>query len=151
MTHIKKEIKFSFSELVCPALFIKNKEKIKLFEQSKKLIINKISIESLIEENYKINQLANILLSDQQLRQFNNEKKVLFDAELLNYSIKHNNVPDKEQSYEISSLNQSEGIMTKTNVIKRINNDVIKHKYHNNLYVDINNLQNNRFKFQTEN
>ena len=58
------------------------KKKLLNLERSQQVIINNISVENMIEKFFKVDEMARMVLSEQQLSEFNNYNRILLDDEL---------------------------------------------------------------------
>lgn len=61
-------------------IFRKNK-KLKILLQVKKFIWKKLSVETIIEKNFKLDQLAKLVLNDNQIKEYNSYNKPIFEVE----------------------------------------------------------------------
>ena len=50
-------------------------------ERSQQVIINNISVENMIEKFFKVDEMARMVLSEQQLSEFYNNNRILLDDE----------------------------------------------------------------------
>ncbi len=74
-------MKLSIWEFICPLIILQKNKKLDILEKSKKLVWSKLSVENLIERNFKINQLAKFVLNESQLKEFYSNSKAIFNIE----------------------------------------------------------------------
>jgi len=79
-------MKLSIWEFICPLVILQKNKKLDILEKSKKLVWSKLSVENLIERNFKINQLAKFVLNESQLKEFYSNSKAIFSVENENES-----------------------------------------------------------------
>jgi hypothetical protein len=95
----------------------KRKKKLELLERSKRVVFKKISVENMIEKFFKVDQLAHMVLSDIQLKEYNYGDRVLFDDEMKTFTINKKFVDQQEESMsEYSKTSNFNSSRTKKNV-----------------------------------
>ena len=62
---------------------LKKTNTVKVLEECRKIILNKISIDNLIINLFKIDQLSSMLLNESQLRDFKLDSKVSFNLGMI--------------------------------------------------------------------
>lgn len=103
ITENKSEIKLSNLEFICPIMCFRRKKKLVLLKKSKDVIIHKLSVENIIEKFYKVDQIAQMVLSENQIKEYYQADRVLFDEEMKTFNI---NKKFEEQMEDI--IGQSE-------------------------------------------
>jgi hypothetical protein len=59
-------------------------------EKSREVLVNKLSVENMIEKFFKLDQVAQMVLSEHQLKEYNYGDRVLFDDEMKTFTINKN-------------------------------------------------------------
>jgi hypothetical protein len=110
----KKEIQLSIWELTCPMMIFRRNQKLELLKQSKKVVMKKLSIENMIEKDFKMDQLAKYVLSEKQLKEYNSVSKVFIDQDIDNFVIqKYSDLKDVSALSEFNKSNFNLNLGTK--------------------------------------
>jgi len=100
------------------------KKKLLLLNKSKNLIINKLSVENIIEKFFKIDQIAQMVLSENQIQEYYQADRVLFEAEMKPFN--SFNVINVNKRFEVEDFGQSEFnksiIVSNYNLTKKVPN-----------------------------
>lgn len=111
------EIKLSAMEFICPMWCIKSKKNLELLEKSKSVLIKKISVENMIEKFFKVDHVAHMVLTDNQIKEYNFGERVLFD-DMKTFTI-HKKTVDKEKEESMSNVTRTLDLSSARNMIKK--------------------------------
>lgn len=111
------EIKLSAMEFISPMWCIKSKKNLELLEKSKSVLIKKISVENMIEKFFKVDHVAHMVLTDNQIKEYNFGERVLFD-DMKTFTI-HKKTVDKEKEESMSNVTRTLDLSSARNMIKK--------------------------------
>ncbi len=77
----KSGLNLSILELICPKKILNKNKKLDILEKSKKLIWKKLSVENMIEKNFKIDQLIKFLLDENHITEYYSSSKAIIEID----------------------------------------------------------------------
>jgi len=77
----KSNLQLSKWELICPIKIFPKNNNLIILEKIKNFISEKISVENIINKNLKLDQLANLALNENQLKEYYCTSKSIFNLE----------------------------------------------------------------------
>lgn len=102
ITENKSEIKLSNLEFICPMICFRRTKRLELLKKSKDVIIQKLSVENIIQKFFKVDQIAEMVLSENQIKEYYQADRVLFDDEMKTFTI------NKKFDEQLEDIDQSE-------------------------------------------
>jgi tRNA U55 pseudouridine synthase TruB len=84
----------------------RKKKKLELLERSKEVVFKKLSVENMIEKFFKVDHLAQMVLSENQMKEYNHGDRVLFDNEMKTFTINKKFI-DQQEDLALSEYNKS--------------------------------------------